>query len=67
MIINVLELQRIIRTMPEPVIALVTRYAIGGGPIARQPRHMRFYMTEEGSEGKNALIEKRKPDFRQYP
>jgi naphthoate synthase len=28
---------------------------------------MLFYMTEEGSEGKNAFLEKRKPDFRQYP
>ena len=28
---------------------------------------MLFYMTEEGSEGKNAFLEKRDPDFRQYP
>jgi naphthoate synthase len=26
-----------------------------------------FYMTEEGREGKNAFIEKRKPDFSKYP
>ena len=26
-----------------------------------------FYMTEEGSEGKNAFLEKRKPDFAKYP
>jgi naphthoate synthase len=26
-----------------------------------------YYMTEEGSEGKRAFLEKRKPDFRQYP
>jgi len=26
-----------------------------------------FYMTEEGQEGRNAFVEKRKPDFRQYP
>ena len=26
-----------------------------------------FYMTEEGSEGKNAFLEKRKPDFSKYP
>ena len=26
-----------------------------------------FYMTEEGQEGKNAFLEKREPDFRQYP
>jgi naphthoate synthase len=26
-----------------------------------------FYMTEEGQEGKNAYVEKRKPDFRKYP
>jgi naphthoate synthase len=26
-----------------------------------------FYMTEEGSEGKNAFLEKRKPDFSRYP
>ena len=26
-----------------------------------------FYMTEEGREGKNAFIEKRKPDFSRYP
>ena len=28
---------------------------------------MLFYMTEEGSEGKNAFLEKREPDFRQFP
>jgi naphthoate synthase len=28
---------------------------------------MLFYMTEEGSEGKNAFVEKREPNFRQYP
>jgi naphthoate synthase len=26
-----------------------------------------FYMTEEGQEGRNAFLEKREPDFRQYP
>jgi naphthoate synthase len=26
-----------------------------------------FYMTEEGQEGKNAFLEKRKPDFSRYP
>ena len=26
-----------------------------------------YYMTEEGSEGKKAFLEKRKPDFEQYP
>jgi naphthoate synthase len=28
---------------------------------------MLFYMTEEGTEGKNAFIEKRQPDFSKYP
>jgi naphthoate synthase len=28
---------------------------------------MLFYMTEEGSEGKNAFLERRDPDFHQYP
>ncbi|MBC8100647.1 MAG: 1,4-dihydroxy-2-naphthoyl-CoA synthase [Armatimonadetes bacterium] len=31
--LNVLELQRIIRAMPKPVIALVAGYAIGGGHV----------------------------------
>lgn len=31
--LNVLKLQRIIRTMPKPVIALVAGYAIGGGHV----------------------------------
>src|SRR5690606_30136745 len=31
--LNVLELQRIIRTMPKVVIALVAGYAIGGGHV----------------------------------
>ncbi len=31
--LHVLELQRIIRTMPKPVIALVAGYAIGGGHV----------------------------------
>ena len=26
-----------------------------------------YYMTEEGAEGKNAFLEKRQPNFRQYP
>jgi naphthoate synthase len=26
-----------------------------------------YYMSEEGSEGKNAFLEKRKPDFTKYP
>ncbi len=26
-----------------------------------------FYMTEEGQEGRNAYLEKRKPNFRRYP
>ena len=28
---------------------------------------MLFYMSEEGQEGKNAFLEKRKPDFSQFP
>jgi naphthoate synthase len=28
---------------------------------------MLFYMTEEGSEGKNAFLERRDPDFGQFP
>jgi naphthoate synthase len=28
---------------------------------------MLFYMTEEGKEGRNAFVEKREPDFSQYP
>ncbi|MBK8135429.1 MAG: 1,4-dihydroxy-2-naphthoyl-CoA synthase [Anaerolineae bacterium] len=28
---------------------------------------MLYYMSEEGSEGKNAFLEKRNPDFRKYP
>jgi len=31
--LNVLQLQRIIRTMPKPVIALVAGYAVGGGHV----------------------------------
>lgn len=31
--LNVLELQRVIRTMPKPVIALVAGYAVGGGHV----------------------------------
>ncbi|MDI6403146.1 enoyl-CoA hydratase-related protein, partial [Balneolaceae bacterium ANBcel3] len=26
-----------------------------------------YYMSEEGQEGKNAYVEKRKPDFKKYP
>ncbi|NCC59234.1 MAG: 1,4-dihydroxy-2-naphthoyl-CoA synthase, partial [Synergistales bacterium] len=28
---------------------------------------MLYYMTEEAQEGKNAFLEKRKPDFQKYP
>src|SRR5690606_10083046 len=28
---------------------------------------MLFYMTEEGQEGRNAYVEKRKPDFGRFP
>jgi naphthoate synthase len=26
-----------------------------------------FYLSEEGQEGRNAYVEKRKPDFRKFP
>ncbi len=26
-----------------------------------------YYLTDEAQEGKNAFLEKRKPDFKQYP
>ena len=28
---------------------------------------MLYYMTDEAQEGKNAFLEKRKPDFKQFP
>ena len=28
---------------------------------------MLYYMTEEGREGKEAFLERRKPDFGKYP
>ena len=28
---------------------------------------MLYYLTEEAQEGKNAFLEKRKPDFKQFP
>ena len=28
---------------------------------------MLFYMSEEGQEGRNAFLEKRKPDFSRFP
>lgn len=28
---------------------------------------MLYYMTDEGREGKEAFLEKRKPDFKKYP
>ena len=28
---------------------------------------MLFYMTEEGKEGRDAFVEKRKPDFSRFP
>ncbi len=28
---------------------------------------MLFYMTEEGQEGRNAYLEKRRPDFSRFP
>ena len=28
---------------------------------------MLFYMTEEGQEGRNAFLEKRRPDFAHFP
>ncbi len=28
---------------------------------------MLYYMTDEGREGKEAFLEKRKPDFQKYP
>jgi naphthoate synthase len=26
-----------------------------------------YYLTEEAKEGRNAFVEKRKPDFKKYP
>ena len=37
--------------------------AIFGVQVLAGDATMLFYMTEEGSEGKNAFLEKRKPDF----
>ncbi|RZH97427.1 hypothetical protein EIG99_14985, partial [Staphylococcus condimenti] len=31
--LNVLDLQRLIRVIPKPVVAIVTGYAIGGGHV----------------------------------
>ena len=28
---------------------------------------MLFYMTEEGQEGRDAFVQKRKPDFKKFP
>ena len=28
---------------------------------------MLFYMTEEGQEGRNAFVQKRRPDFSKFP
>ncbi|MEI6640208.1 MAG: 1,4-dihydroxy-2-naphthoyl-CoA synthase, partial [Chlorobium sp.] len=28
---------------------------------------MLYYMSEEGQEGRNAFVEKRKPDFNKFP
>src|SRR5206468_3841787 len=101
--LNALELQKVIKYLPKPVIAMVAGYAIGGGHVLHLlcdltiaadnarfgqtgPRvgsfdagglagiqdlagnaTMLFYMTEEGKEGRNAFLEKRKPDFSKFP
>ncbi len=128
--LNVLDLQRQIRTLPKPVVAMVAGYAIGGGHVlhmvcdltiaadnarfgqtgprvgsfdgetvqwcremlANSPMALRclkaalnadcdgqaglqelagnatllYYLSEEGQEGRNAYVEKRKPDFRKF-
>jgi naphthoate synthase len=38
-----------------------------GGQVLAGDATMLYYMTEEGSEGKNAFLEKRKPAFDKYP
>ena len=35
--LNVLDLQRLIRVVPKPVIAMVNGYAIGGGHVLAHP------------------------------
>src|SRR5438094_675998 len=54
--LNALDLQKVIKYLPKPVIAMVAGDAT-----------MLYYMTEEGQEGKNAFLEKRKPDFSRFP
>ncbi len=38
-----------------------------GGQVFAGDATMLFYMTEEGSEGKNAFLEKRKPEYNKFP
>jgi naphthoate synthase len=73
--LNVLDLQRQIRSLPKPVVAMVSGCAIGGGhvlhlicdlTIAAANTTALFYMTEEDQEGPNAFVEKRTPDYNPY-
>src|SRR5690625_7928593 len=50
--LNVLDLQRQIRTLPKPVIAMVAGYAIGGGHVLHVVCDLTIARSEERRVGK---------------
>src|SRR5437764_243073 len=70
--LNILDVQKQIRSMPKPVRFLkAAMNADCDGQIGLLDfggdATLLYYLSEEAQEGRNAYVEKRKPDYKKFP